>query len=99
VIPEGSTWKNECPARITFTIAMYRPTTVAKRVKCPALIIMGEKDSLIPPPSVEKAASRMGKAELVKLPIGHFDLYTGEWFEKTVEVETRFLKKHLVDAH
>ena len=99
IIPAGSTWKNECPARVLFTAGPYRPTTVAKRVKCPALVIMGEKDSLIPPPSIEKAVSRMGNAELVKMPIAHFDMYTGEWFEKVVEVEARFLKEHLVARH
>jgi dienelactone hydrolase len=99
MIPERSTWKNECPARIGFTMALYRPITVARKVKCPVLIIMGEKDSLHPPAPIEKAASMMGKAELVKMPIGPFDPYAGEWFEKAVELEARFLKEHLTDAH
>ena len=99
MIPEGSSWKNECPARIFFTIALYRPTTVAKRVRCPALVIMAEKDSICPPQSVEKAASRMEKASLISMPMGHFDVYTGEGFEEAVEVETRFLREHLINAH
>jgi dipeptidyl aminopeptidase/acylaminoacyl peptidase len=98
MIPEGSTWKNECPARIGFTLALYRPITTARGVKCPALIIMGEKDSLHPPAPIEKAASTMSRAEFIKLPVGPFDPYAGEWFEKTVELETRFLKKHLIEA-
>ena len=99
LMPKGSTWRNECPARIGFTIASYRPITTARKVKCPALIVMGEKDSLHPSAPIEKAASIMGKAELVRMPIGAFDIFTGEWFDKAVEVETRFLKKHLTDAH
>lgn len=99
MIPEGSKWKNECPARVLFTVALYRPTTLAKRVKCPALIIMGERDSVISPTDVEKAASKMQKAQLVKMPIRHFDVYTGEWFNKAVEVEISFLKEHLIHAH
>lgn len=95
IIPEGCAWKNECPARIGFTMPAYRPTAAAGKVKCPALIVMGEKDSLIPPASVEKAASKMARAELVRLPVGHFEPYDGGWFEKTVDLETRFLKKHL----
>jgi cephalosporin-C deacetylase-like acetyl esterase len=98
IIPEGSSWKNECPARILFTIALYQPTTVAKRVRCPALVVMAEKDSLCPPQSVEKAASRIEKATLVRMPLGHFDVYTGERFEEAVEVESRFLREHLIGA-
>lgn len=96
MIPEGSTWKNQCPARIGFTTASYRPITTAGKLKCPALIILGEKDSLHPPAPIEKAASIIGKAKLVKMPIGPFDPYAGEWFEKVVDIETRFLKEHLL---
>ena len=60
---------------------------------------MAEKDSLCPPQSVGKAASRMEKASLVRMPIGHFDIYTGEGFEEAVELETRFLREHLIGAH
>jgi len=99
MIPEGSTWKNECPARIGFTFALYRPITAARKVKCPTLIIMGEKDSLHPPAPIEKAASVMQKAELLKMPIDAFDIFTGEWFERAVEVEARFLREHLTAPH
>ena len=95
IVPGGSSWRNECPARIGFTLPGYRPISSARRVTCPALIVMGEKDSLISPASVEKAASAMARAELVRLPVGHFEPYTGEWFEITVDLEARFLKEHL----
>lgn len=95
IVPEGSGWKNECPARIGFTLPGYRPISSARRVTCPALIVLGETDSLISPASVEKAASAMARAELVRLPVGHFEPYTGEWFEITVDMEARFLTEHL----
>jgi uncharacterized protein len=98
MIPEGSTWKNECPARCLFTLALYRPTTLSKRVRCAALIIMGERDLVCSPTYVEKAASKIQKVRLVKMPISHFEVYTGEWFDKAVEVEASFLNEHLVHA-
>lgn len=97
MVPPGSSWKNECPARIVFTIAFYRPTTVARKVRCPALVVIAEKDSIVSAHSVEKAAARMENARLVRIPCGHFDVYTGDGFEKTIELETDFLKKYLIE--
>jgi len=98
IVPEGSSWKNGCPARILLTVPLYRPIAVARKVKCPALIIMAEKDSIIWPGVVEKAAARMQNARLIRMPVGHFDVYIGAWFEKTVQVEIDFLKEHLINA-
>ncbi len=95
LVPEGSGWKNECPARAVLELLLYRPTMWAARVRCPALVIMGEKDSLIKPVAVEKAASRMREVTIERLPVGHFDVYHGEWFEKVASLEEDFLARHL----
>jgi len=98
IIPEGHDWRNECPARTFFTAMLYRPIAKAKRVRCPALVVLAEKDSLVSPESVERAAARMENARLVRMPVGHFDVYTGDGFNETVELETDFLKEHLINA-
>ena len=95
IVPEGSDWKNECPARAVLELLIYRPVSHARGVRCPALVMMGEKDSLIYPKSVEKTASRMREVTLVHLPTGHFDLYVGDWFEEVVEAQADFLARHL----
>lgn len=95
LVPEGSGWKNDCPARAVLELLPYRPTSRARRVQCPALVIMGDRDSLIRPEAVEKAASRIREVTLVHLPVGHFDVYHGEWFEKTVSLQADFLARHL----
>jgi len=87
LIPEGSSWKNECPARCLIPVMFYRPITSTKKVKCPVLVIMAKNDSIISPKAVKKAASRMRNARLVQLPSGHFDIYSGEMFEKIVQLE------------
>ena len=97
MIPEGSTWKNETPARSLLAPLFCLPPIVsARKVNCPALIIMAEKDSLVSPRALEKACYRMEKATLVRLPIGHFEVYLGEIFENVVEIESDFLEKHLI---
>ncbi|MCD6571594.1 MAG: alpha/beta hydrolase [Deltaproteobacteria bacterium] len=95
LVPRGSSWKNECPARIFIYLLIYRPLSFAERVKCPALLIMAEKDFGISPKAVEKCADRMSNATLIRLPVGHFEPYVGDLFEQTVEKQTNFLKEHL----
>ena len=50
---------------------------------------------LPPVSSVEKAAKRMPKSEIVRYPVGHFDVYFGEWFERSVADQAQFLERHL----
>jgi pimeloyl-ACP methyl ester carboxylesterase len=95
LVPEGSAWENKIPARLALT-APYRPITSAAKVTCPALVVIAEKDSITPASLQEKMADRMPKAEVVKYPIGHFDIYLGNEFEEAVATQAAFLKKHLL---
>jgi len=95
IVPEDAEWTNECPARAVLELLFYRPIAHARGVRCPALVMMGEKDSLIHPKAVEKTASRMREVTLIHLPVGHFDVYVGDLFEKVVEIQADFLWRHL----
>ena len=95
ILPEGATWENRCPARIVLTAPFYRPAASATRIPCPTLVIYAEHDSLIGPASVERAAARIPRATSVMLPLGHFDIYTGEAFEAASEMQAEFLELHL----
>jgi dienelactone hydrolase len=95
IVPEETDWINECPARAVLELLLYRPISHARGVRCPALVMMGEKDSLIYPKAVEKTASRMREVSLIHLPVGHFDVYVGDLFEQVVEIQADFLARHL----
>jgi len=90
IIPKGSVWKNECPARILLMITNYRPMSYARKIKCPALFIVAEKDSLVDWKDVQKTADRMNRATSQVLPVGHFDVYVGDLFENVVDQELNF---------
>ncbi len=98
IVPEESSWKNECPARILLAVPFYRPVSFASRVKCPALVLLAEKDTLIPTAAVERFAAGMPRAEVVRVPLGHFDVYRGDAFEETAEREADFLERHLLSG-
>lgn len=95
LVPETSGWENACPARIFFTFPAYRPVRYAAQVRCPALLVLAEQDSLIPAAAVRAAAAKMPQAESLALPCGHFDAYAGPMFERAVRAETDFLVRRL----
>lgn len=95
IVPKNTSWKNEAPARCLVPTVFYRPIAKAKKVESPALLIPAEKDSLIDLKAVKKTAKRMPNAKLIEVPCGHFDVYSGEMFEKVVKAETEFLSQHL----
>lgn len=95
IIPEGSNWENKCPARILFTYSLYRPLSAVGRITCPTLLMASTNDSLIAPKAVRQAAKKIPNCELIEYPIGHFDIYKGEWFETAVTAQTAFLTKVL----
>ncbi|MEA1960172.1 MAG: acetylxylan esterase [Bacillota bacterium] len=96
MIPANSRWENKCPARSCLSIPLYRPIRYASKISCPALIIMGDRDQVIPPRSVLKLSRRLKRRELVRLPMDHFDSYVGEMFEKVVERQADFFARQLL---
>jgi pimeloyl-ACP methyl ester carboxylesterase len=98
IVPDTAKWDNRVCARILFKFPLYRPLGFASRVKCPALLMLAEKDSLVMPNAIRKAAKRMTNAQVVTYPFGHFDIYHGDGFDNAIEKQTQFLSQHLCDA-
>jgi fermentation-respiration switch protein FrsA (DUF1100 family) len=87
---------NEICARIILRGDKYRPVRHARDVRCPVLLQICEHDRLIPITAAEETAKDLEKlAQVIKYPIGHFDIYTGDNFEKAVSDQLEFFKKHL----
>jgi pimeloyl-ACP methyl ester carboxylesterase len=87
---------NEVCARIFIRGDKYRPVKQAQNVRCPVLLQICENDTLIPISAAEETERQLGKyAETIYYPIGHFDIYIGANFEKAVNDQVLFFKKHL----
>jgi dienelactone hydrolase len=85
---------NEVCARVLF-MGGENPVDHAKDVRCPVLLQVCEKDNLVSEASYKKTAQILGEyAEVKHYPIGHFDIYRGEHFEKAVSDQIAFFKKH-----
>lgn len=90
-----SQWQNRVPARIALQIPFYSPARSAGKVRCPALVIAGLNDSLIPAASVRSMAERIDLGQYVELPCNHFEPYTGQAFENNIALQLGFLRRHL----
>jgi len=85
---------NEVCARIILRSHGYNPAKHIRNVRCPVLIQICDHDSLAPiSAKTEKELRKY--AEVKHYPIGHFDIYIGSNFEKSVSDQLDFFKKHL----
>ena len=95
----GPTWRNEVAARFGLTAGLYRPGLKADRLPCPILVQIADRDAIAPPAAAQEAAWRAtGRAEVRTYPVGHFDVYLGKPFERSVADQLHFLARHLVPA-
>ncbi len=91
----GPSWRNEVAARALLDVGPYRPGRLTDQLHCPILIQICDRDLVTPPKPAQDAAWRAtGRAEVRTYPIGHFDIYTGAWFEKAVGDQLHFLRRH-----
>jgi fermentation-respiration switch protein FrsA (DUF1100 family) len=92
----GPSWQNEVAARILLTAGTYRPGLQADRLPCPILIQIADRDAVAPPKAAQDAAWRAtGRAEVRTYPIEHFDIYTGQPFERAIDDQLHFLRQHV----
>jgi pimeloyl-ACP methyl ester carboxylesterase len=92
--PDG--FVNEACARIAIRGDKYRPITRAGDIRCPVLFQICEYDELAPVDAAGHAAEKVGRlAQVVRYPIGHFDIYSGDAFEQSVSDQVTFLTERL----
>ena len=100
---ESENFKNEVCAGFMLMPHGPSPLKSAENVLCPVQILVCEKDEIISPKSHVRLQEILGdKAIVLKYPIGHFDIYEGEYFERAVEDQLEFirsiLKKHVDES-
>lgn len=95
VIPEGSRWRPEVGARIMLFVGTWRPVQLARRIACPVLVCVCDRDETTPPEPAERMGRNAPLGEVVHYPIGHFDIYLGEDFERAVGDQVAFLERVL----
>jgi uncharacterized protein len=82
-------------ARVGLRIGPYRPGRALRRPHPPTLLCVCEHDSVAPAAAAIKHAQRGRDVELRRYPIGHFEIYWGDAFERAVADQLEFLRRHL----
>jgi len=92
----SQSFKNEVCARIMLSSHGPDLFESAEAVECPVLFHICEKDNINVPDPDKKIEKILGdKLTIASYPIGHFDIYFGENFEKSISNQISFLKENL----
>lgn len=95
LVPAGKEFTNEVAARVGLRIALHNPGRAARRVRAPILFCVCDADSVAPAKATLRHARRAPRGEVVRYPVGHFEIYNGEPFERAVDDQLDFLRRHL----
>jgi uncharacterized protein len=87
-------WRREVAARSALRTGFYRPGRAASRVRCPLLVVVCNDDESALAEPAARAARRAPRAELVRLPGGHYAPFLGA-HERAVQAELSFLRHNL----
>jgi pimeloyl-ACP methyl ester carboxylesterase len=93
--PAGMEFTNAVAARVGLRIALHYPGRAARRVRAPILFCVCDEDSVAPARATLRHAWRAPRGEIVRYPVGHFEIYRGEAFERAVADQLGFLRRHL----
>jgi pimeloyl-ACP methyl ester carboxylesterase len=94
----GEEFRNEFCGRAALVIGSYRPGAKAPQVLCPLLVITCAGDQVTPPGPARKMAERAPQGRAIEYGPewgGHFNIYVGELFEKTIADQIAFLREAL----
>jgi len=95
LLPEGSGWKNEFPARSMLSVTRYSPENTADRIECPVCIHYGLKDVGCPPAAAERTAGKIQNHELHAFDGDHFDVYFGALREQIAKEQSEFFRQQM----
>lgn len=95
----GPNWRNEVSARAVIDEIRNRAITRMDRLQCPILVQIADGDTIAPPAQARAAAWRAkGHVEVREHPCLHFDVYLGEWRDRSIADQLHFLRRHLAAA-
>ena len=95
LIPPGAEFHNGVAARFLLHVGLHRPGRSARKISAPILFCICDTDAVAPAQTALRYAATTPLAEVKRYPVGHFDIYRGEPFERAVADQTEFLVRQL----
>jgi len=91
----GEPWINAVAARVALRVGLYRPCRLAPAIGCPWLVQVSDRDVITPPGPAVAAAGRAPRGTVCRYDAGHFEIYVGEGFERSIADQLAFLARVL----
>ena len=88
-------YRNDVPARVALEIPLDSPGRRTRDVRCPILFCVCDTDSVAPAGATLRHAAEAPHGKVLRYPVGHFDIYVGDLFERVVADQLAFLATHV----
>ncbi|MCW3030619.1 MAG: alpha/beta hydrolase [Solirubrobacterales bacterium] len=93
-VPAGSPWRNEISPAVFLTVGLHRPLAVARKLRAPLWVGLGERDVSVAGRSVRRLAERAPRGELHNYPYDHFGAFVGDGPERVAVDQVEFLVRN-----
>lgn len=90
---EAQRFPNYVAARIALQILFYFPGRKTPQLNCPVLFCVCETDTVAPAKATLRHARRAPRGQIKLYKEGHFDIYLGDSFERTIGDQIDFLQR------
>ena len=94
LVAGAPSWSNRVNASAVLQIYRFRPAALALQIRCPLLVVLSYRDHVAPADAAMRAAQGLPYIELAMFPAQHFELYSGEMFDRAVATEISFFMHH-----
>lgn len=96
IVPPYINRVEQIPARIMFSLARYRPIQFVRKISIPVFLLGAVYDQIVPIELTRLCATNLVPfAQYHEFPIGHFDPFQAEWFNKNIRLQISFLHQHV----
>ena len=93
--PGGGKMVNGISARFGIEIAFARPGSAMRKLQCPTLVCVCDRDSVAPAKPTIRMAKKAKHVELRHYDANHFDIYVGPRFEEVIADQITFFTRQL----
>ena len=94
LVASAPSWPNRINAGAMLQVYRFRPAALAQQIRCPLLVVLSYRDHVAPADAAMRAAHGLPYIELALFPALHFELYSGETFERAMSTEISFFEHH-----
>lgn len=96
VMPQGYAFDSRVQASAAITLLFYDAASQAKRVQCPLLVCVSDKEDLMDPNIAVRVAREAPRGVARHYPADHFDVYHPPLVGRIVADQIAFLAEHLL---